>query len=656
MKPGIKYGLSLNPLNKDEKNIALNLATSWFITFCRTQRFKNTEYQLLFAKPTADISESFHLTREVLVIFSEYTSFQPRTFDFVDKIIAEFKSRLDKLCIILVSKDENIHDAIKHITMQDNASRIIIPYSYSELLHGNIKENILLRLKESFYNRDLFSYDTPLKNDNYFFGRQEIIQELYGKYQTGQCGSLFGLRRIGKTSVLYTLQRYLKKREEPVTYIDCSNTSFYFNRWYKTFYFIIKSLVENMELDVEISDYDTYTEENASILFENDLEKIYRISNEQRILLILDEIENITFNLSPKKHWNNELDFIFFWQTIRSIFQQKQYLISIIIAGVNPVAIETSMVKDHDNPIYRFISPLYLPFFNTIELKDMVTTIGKYMGVSFDDEIYTYFIDDFGGHPFIVRQVCSLLIKKSPNKRPLHITKYMYIEHRKHLQENIKDYLDLIIHILHKRYPEEYELLEFLAVEDYKTFDDWANTYPKMIEHLIGYGLIKKVHEKFYFNMESIKTYINSLTTYRKKPTTIQEKWARLNEQRNELEISLRTIVRDVLKHRYGNDTAKQHVLAIVSSKQKSMYQNLTFNEIFNSHMYFEDLRKIKEKYYNDFEHIFPLGDKAKWKLHMENINKYRADAHANEIEDDDFALVEIAIKWVNTKIKDYLG
>ncbi len=42
----------------------------------------------------------------------------------------------------------------------------------------------------------------------------------------------------------------------------------------------------------------------------------------------------------------------------------------------------------------------------------MVSTIGNYMGMRFDDEIYTYLTDDFGGHPFIIRQVCSHLFKE----------------------------------------------------------------------------------------------------------------------------------------------------------------------------------------------------------------------------------------------------
>ncbi len=83
-----------------------------------------------------------------------------------------------------------------------------------------------------------------------------------------------------------------------------------------------------------------------------------------------------------------------------------------MISGVNPISIETPIVNTYDNPIYRFISPSYLPFFNANEVKEMVSTIGNYMGMRFDDEIYTYLTDDFGGHPFIIRQVCSHLFKE----------------------------------------------------------------------------------------------------------------------------------------------------------------------------------------------------------------------------------------------------
>ena len=59
-------------------------------------------------------------------------------------------------------------------------------------------------MRTFLYERDLFGVASPLRDDNLFFGktRFNVISELYGKYLQGEHGGVFGLRRIGKTSIL----------------------------------------------------------------------------------------------------------------------------------------------------------------------------------------------------------------------------------------------------------------------------------------------------------------------------------------------------------------------------------------------------------------------------------------------------------------------
>ncbi len=86
------------------------------------------------------------------------------------------KIRLDKLCVFIVSKDEQVSEKVQGIILQDKESRIIVPFTYNELINNSDSSELQInRLKKSFYERDLFSYETPLKTDTYFFGRHEAI-------------------------------------------------------------------------------------------------------------------------------------------------------------------------------------------------------------------------------------------------------------------------------------------------------------------------------------------------------------------------------------------------------------------------------------------------------------------------------------------------
>ncbi|AUO40412.1 ATP-binding protein [Escherichia coli] len=657
-KPGILSTLNIETRSQNEKKIIEAVSQIWFVTFFKSANFKNSEYHFFFAKPTREISEQFHFSREVLVLITPSSHFMPRCLDFVDKLMGDYQNRLDKLCVFIVSKDDQVSEKVQGIILQDKESRIIVPFTYDELINNPDSSELQVnRLKKSFYERDLFSYETPLKTDTYFFGRHEAIQSLYGKYQTGQCSSLFGLRRIGKTSVIYAILRMMDVRNEPNVYLDCSETSFHMRRWNECLFFIVNDISKKYSLPkhLKLSSEDDYTEKNASICFERDIESIYNHFKGKRLLIALDEIENITFTLSPTIHWKESLDFIYFWQALRSLFQKRQDLFSVMISGVNPISIETPIVNTYDNPIYRFISPSYLPFFDANEVKEMVSTIGNYMGMSFDDEIYTYLTDDFGGHPFIIRQVCSHLFKEKKGLKSISITKYEYERKREEINNSIVDYLDLIITVLRERYPDEYQLIEYLAAGDQKTFTEFFGMSEKLVEHLIGYGLVKRDAENFHFTIKTIASYINTQSRIRLMPTTREEKWHRLCEGRNKLETDLRQLISHSLKYKHSPEKAKEIFLAIISppDRQKSL-SLLKFSEIFKSKLYFEDLRKVIEKNWSDFEKVFN-NEKSKFSQYMTIINSTRGDAHANDVSDDDMGLFEITIDWLQKKVDKYL-
>ena len=653
---GIKNNLKIDMLSKNEQIIVNKLANAWQINFARQTEFKNSKYSFLLVRGSDRISQEFHLSREVLILFID-EKFIPRCLDFVDKTMEDYHNRLDKLCVILICNDSELENKISQIIQQDKETRILIPFTYTEILnyHNNIEDLQVRKLKKHFYERDLFAYETPLKTDMYFYGRENIIQNLYGKYNSGQCATLFGLRRIGKTSSLYAVFRLMDMREEPYVYIDCSEPSFHKRRWNETLFLIIEELHKKVLNSVKCGitkDETLYTEKDASKLFENDLRKIFNAKGKKRILIVLDEIENITFDISPSIHWKDDLDFIYFWQVLRSVFQKEQDLISIMIAGFNPKAIETSIIRGYDNPIYRYMNILYLPFFESKEVREMITSIGSYMGMTLDDEVFTYLTDDFGGHPFIIRQICSKLFNLIKNNNSKHITKFFYSEKQEILTKSIYDYLDLIIIILKEKYPLEYELLEYLSKDDIKTFNEYANESNELIAHLLGYGLIKEENSNYHFRLKSIKPYINEKSIIDVIPSTKEAKWSMISEKRNILETNLRLIVKQTLRSNFGIEDGKNKFISILSNKSK--YENMGFNDIFKSHLYFEDLRKIIEKEWEVFKKIFN-NDKTIFSRHMELVNKYRVDAHANEIDNPTMGLVLSSLQWINSQIKDYI-
>jgi hypothetical protein len=660
-KSGVLPKLSFQGIGTQEEKIIWKLSRVWFISFARSAEFKNSSYSLIFAKPTDDLIDRFHFSREVLVIFTPYDTFEPRTLDFIDKTIGDFQNRLDKLCVVLISRDPEIKGQINKIAMQDKESRIIIPFSYAELEREiDVTGLMVKRLKEYFYERDLFAYDSPLKSDTYFFGRNQIIQHLYGKYKSGENGCLFGLRRIGKTSALLAVKRYMSYRDEPAVHIDCSETSFHRRRWYEALHFLIASAMGSLGISnlPDLHQENDYTDKNASKCFQDDLFILYKLAKAKRILFILDEIENITFGISPSEHWAKDKDYIFFWQALRSLFQKSEtsHLFSFIIAGVNPKAVETPIVNSFDNPIYRFVTPIYLPLFETQEVQEMVSSIGTYMGIHFDNEVFTYLTDDFGGHPFLIRQVCSRIHKSIKDARPYKVSKFYYQKEREKLSASIQDYIGLIVTVLKERYVDEYEMLEFLAQGDNKTFDEFVEMSHSMIEHLEGYGLISEDNGKYHFRINAVEQYVKEHAKIAKVLNTKEDKWGEISAQRNVLETNLRKLIKRTLKLHFGVTQAKIVFLETISPPEtKNKLNAMSFDDMFDSKLlYFEDLRKIIIKNWDKFSQIFG-NNRDNFNTYMSYVNKHRADAHANEINEDEIGILLIALQWLRKQVDEYL-
>lgn len=660
-KPGIRGGLALSFMTSQEQTIARSIGKVWFITFARPALFKNSQYSVLFAKPTDRLVSDFHFGREVLVLFTPYESFEPRSLDFVDKTIFEYQNRLDKLCVILISRDPIVSDKVRDMAIQDRESRVVVPFAYNEFGNPASPPDVLMvaRLKQFFYERDLFAFDSPLRTDAYFFGRHEIIQRLYGKYKSGENGCLFGLRRIGKTSVLLAVKRYLDIREEPGVFLDCSETSFHLRRWNEALAFTVESFRRGLSIPkdahLHLHAAEDYTEKNASTCFEEDLTKIWRYFGKKRLLLILDEIENITFDISPSDHWTREKDYLLFWQSIRSIYQKNADLFSFLIAGVNPRAVETPTVQGFDNPIYRLVTPTYLGFFDVQEVKEMITSIGKYMGLHFDEEVHTYLVDDYGGHPFLVRQVCSRLHRETTQPRPYTISKFRYQGLRDELTRSIQDYIGSIVNVLKEKYEIEYELLEYLAQGDQATFAEFARMSDTLVQHLMGYGLLRHEGNEYHFRIKAVEDYVRSRSKITKAITSREEKWNQISLQRNNFEADLRKVVKQALKLQYGHVKAREVFLQILPAvDRKQRLALLKLDDMFDAEVYLDDFRKLMKKHWADLGMIFN-NDLDHFNTYMEYVNRYRIDAHARDMSEDEFALLRIALQWLQERVTAFL-
>lgn len=656
-RPGMMQNLRMDDFGPQEREIVHNLATVWFITNASSQKIGKDIYPYLFLKASDTLREKFAFFSNVLALLHPFPSVDGRVIDAIERILSNNPNRLDRLCVLLVSNATSIDLEVGRLNGTSEA-RILVPFKYQELIGGVKGKDAIVtqRLEQNLFTRNLFSISSALKTDRYFFGRKDDIRHLLGKYQTGENSAVFGLRRIGKTSVLWAVVRELKASNSPVAFIDCSDTQFHKSRWNQTLFRVKEALFESNGLQGKGINHNRYSEAEASISFTKDLE-LLKQTFQKPTLIIFDEIESLCFDIASSNHWRSGPDYLAFWQTIRSIYQQNPNLFSFCICGVNPRALEISITPDgHDNPLYRYVESRYLGFFQVDDVRTMLESIGGYMGMTFDSEVYTYLTDDFGGHPFLIRQAASRLYKmfsRDDLPRKIHIRKHVYKEKYSELARSLHDYVSLILVILRERYNDEYKLLQYLAAGQYETFSTFAREDPAWVEHLLGYGLIDEISGKYHFRINIVQSTVESEVRHLKSPDSFEERWELLSEARNSLEVSLRSLVKALLRISLGQSLAKDAIISsMVKQSQIQKAATLGYTELFDAELYFSDLRRAVENNWNIFHNVF-VDDLARFSDAMNVANKARADAHAKPIERSEFETAMSAINWLATSVKE---
>jgi hypothetical protein len=657
---GINPKARLDSFPEDERNIIIRLSSEFYITGgFNTIRIGQSEYRYCFLKFPDDKAAVFGARDEIITILSPFENFEPRTLDAIEKIQEQHPGfRLDKICAFLISKDKGLLAKLDRTIRTQKESRLITPFTYEELGSQQPAHFFRQRIKQYYFERNLFDFDSPLRKDLYFFGRDDICQSIIDKHSSGQNASLFGLRRSGKTSILLSVCRRITAQGGFASLIDCQ--ILYQMSWNNALFHVASRINDEHKVGIHL-DKSAYTEANAPLRFMKDVDRLHN-KLQKTILIALDEIEQITFGVSFSEEWRNGSHYVRFWHVLRSLFQKQHNPITLLISGTNPKCLETPFIMGGDNPLYLQIKAEYIPGFTVSQTRQMIETLSSYMGITLDEDIYTYLTREFGGHPFLMRQACSYIktaLDQQPDKR--HIDRILYEKSIKSFHENAgHTFCEMVIGILAEHYKDEYTMLTLLARGDIADFLEFAQIDPAYTEHLLGYGVLSKSLNGYDFRIDAVKKHLSQKERYKKINLTDADKLAEISARRNDVEHRLRRLVAQVLRAAYGEDRAKLMILAKHDEKKQKKYAALSYRDLFdaNKHeIYFDDLRELMRKNWeNGFRNIFS-EDVEKFNSRMVLLNSIgRSDAHKKDVSDADMQSFRGAMSWLENKISEYFA
>jgi serine/threonine-protein kinase len=478
-----------------------------------------------FVRPNEQLGSLFGTTQEILVWVSEFPDFQARTVVQAQNLHALNRPRLCETFCFLITADPETESKVDAATAA--LSTAFVGYSIRDfrslLLRpgGDFVRDIQTRL----FSKDLYFLSTAITSRDAFYGRRQLINELQAMLRRGSSHvALFGLRKMGKTSLLYRVLELLKAGRDvmwahlDVQRIDAINPSVGYLLW---------SLGEQVfDSNPEVQRLGGYrlfgTKSTFSSLrepsevpelFDHDLRRVLS-RTDHTLVILLDEVE-----LIHHSRWQD--GYVRAWRLLRALDQEFSGRLSYFVTGTNPRCVELNRIGDSDNPTYNYFDLRFLDPLSTSECRELLTRLGKPMGIVWHDAAIDRLTALVGGHPFLLRSFGSFLHRADPQRR----TEVAIGLER--VNAAVEGFLasrsstfSQMIEVLRDHYPNEIEMLDELAAGNVNLFRTMASHFPEDVTHLQGYGLIGDPQTARGLSVELLQTWLQRRARARTTPPT----------------------------------------------------------------------------------------------------------------------------------------
>lgn len=623
------------------------------------------------------------MSREIVVVFTDYVHFEPRSLDAASYVYRTIGSqlRLDRGIQVLICHDNTIEEKLSNLLRDNNVNSIVIPFTYDELLDKHADSNLIKdRFRKYLFDTDLFLTSKPIQNDIFFFGRRDLVHDIVSKCKNNTNCGVFGLRRSGKTSVLFAVQALLKQQGYPTVFVPCESDLSSLD-WRTALCRLVHDVYKELNLDVSVIDDEKYQSFDTVIYFERDLYDALKELT-MPITIMFDEIEAITFGVSQGEDsqnlWLDSDSFIQFWNTIKGYYSKYPKQLSLLVAGTNPMINEVPIIgkKKTPNPMYRTLSEsnqgAYLPAFTNDDTKHMVNTLGGYMGIQFNEYAVSRLTSDCGGHPYLMRILCSHINKYIRNNniaRPMFVTQAIYDKAIPEFEKSSEatGFFWMILNILMTNYPKEFETLKVLALQGDSIVSQIQEK--EALFHLIGYGLIENNQNNYAIKYNTITRFLRGKYRFERVGLSIEEQKSEIQLRVNNAEIQLRKLVKNILLAVYGAKKAKECVINAmqanyaIDSRDITNAESYELSQLFDTSinkMYFSVLRTIIIDNLSTFSNVFEgcSVDMIRDNLNTINISRRCPDhSYTEDAENwtwDDFLKFRESITWLENILKDY--
>ncbi|MDY7075917.1 MAG: NUDIX domain-containing protein [Chloroflexota bacterium] len=274
------------------------------------------------------------------------------------------------------------------------------------------RERRLLRDEiERRMGTDYNPYDVrdPVAGAFGFFGRDALVEDLLRRAAEGRPVGIFGLRKMGKSSLLHAVRERAAFPVAIVNFQTIGNGSL--EELYER---ILEGWRQGVRgrYEIELPEFRIPTDNPTNTFIEATRDLIHRLNlarGANQLGLLLDEVELIV--PCSDKHSVDLARYLNLLRALRGLVDEGNYL-WLVVSSLNPSINRINAWNGEQNPAFNLFQEEYLPPLAAEDSIQMIRNIGLQVQLIYSNESLQAISTLSGGHPFLARQLCSVLYKQ----------------------------------------------------------------------------------------------------------------------------------------------------------------------------------------------------------------------------------------------------
>ena len=395
--------------------------------------------------------------------------------------------------------------SIVSIIIDDIHTALFDEYSGKEAGGSGIRNLIRDRIFMSETEGDLYYYTQKVTDSSMFYGRREDGEKLISLIKRGINTGIFGLRKIGKSSLQMYLQKQLRKTPDIYPVIISLQRSTPSAKG------IFCDILQGLKLEIKGKEpsikipflkYDEKPDgspQELARLFRDDLMSLRSIMPvSARVILFIDEIDLI-FPEENNRHYHNDYYAVF--TVFRGLGEvDKFFMLSVqgFSSKINSVNHFPSEFSLSENPVFQFFTDVNMGNLSKTDSSELVRGIGAIIGITYREESLERIYYEAGGHPYLTRLLCSGIVTLMKDKA-LPVEPALVEEAAEYCIKNHKDYFSYLDELfndeekenfrqfqkggtLNSSFMETLKRLDIIKIKDKNIWDVSYNLYRRWIE------------------------------------------------------------------------------------------------------------------------------------------------------------------------------